>query len=53
MRIWILLFLYECEHFISRQRTPQHEHSTILSGDAPIYDQHGLFISHDVFIAKF
>ena len=53
MRAWTLLFLYECGHYISRQRTPQHEHSTIPSGEATIYGQHGLIISPDVFIEKF
>ena len=37
MRAWILLFLQECGHFTSRQRTPQHEDSTIPLGEAPIY----------------
>ena len=38
---------------ISIQRTLQHEHSAIPSGNAPIYDQHRLIISPDVFIEKF
>ena len=53
MRAWVLLFLYECGHFVSRQHTPQHEHSTIPSGEVPVYSQHGLIISPDVFIKKF
>ena len=53
MRAWILLFMYECGHFISRQRIPQHEHAVIPSGEAPIYGQLVFIISPDVFIEKF
>ena len=34
MLAWILLLIYECGDFISREPTPQHEHSTIPSCEA-------------------
>ena len=41
----LLLFLCELGNVISRERTPQHEHSTITSGETSVCSQHGLIMS--------